>query len=213
MKSKLEQLMAAHKENPIVMKRKVTQAPPKQTDEPTQIPAQVATQDSQQNKAHPSQQQTFNTEPAPATATPSSDVGRLDNSQFDNSQLDNGVVQDQPSSNHVPPVQTAPSNTAETKPAFVPVNVNILGTPHRIVCPRDGIPQLEEGVSFINGKMRSIRQEMKGKVPTNEELLLLVCLEMHDQIKSLQDSEDYYTSERDEALALIDKILKNTKVA
>lgn len=99
------------------------------------------------------------------------------------------------------------------KPDFTPVDISIAGTHHRIVCPADEVHHLETAVSYINDKMRSIRQEIKTKVPTNEELLVLTCLEMYDQIKQLQDSEDFYTNERDEALMVIDKLLKVTKIS
>lgn len=102
---------------------------------------------------------------------------------------------------------------AQAKPSVVPVDISIAGTHHRIVCPVGEVNHLETAATYINDKVRSIRQDIKGKVPTNEELLVLTCLEMYDQLKSLQDDEDYYTTERDEALTLIDKMLKNTKTA
>lgn len=98
-----------------------------------------------------------------------------------------------------------------SKPTFTPVDISIAGTHHRIVCPSDEVAHLESAVSFINEKVRSIRQDIKGKVPTNEELLVLTCLEMYDQLKTLQDSEDYYVTERDDALNIIDKLLKSAR--
>lgn len=115
------------------------------------------------------------------------------------------------------PSATLDSEPAKAKPAvksdFTPVDISIAGTHHRIVCPTSEISQLEMAVSYINDKVRSIRQDIKGKSPTNEELLVLTCLEMYDQLKALQDSEDYYTTERDEALVLIEKLLKNAKAS
>lgn len=120
-----------------------------------------------------------------------------------------------------PPTQTAQvqqkliTPTSETAPKpksdVVPVNISIAGTHHRIVCPAGEVRHLETAATYINDKVRSIRQDIKGKAPTTEELLVLTCLEMYDQLKALQDDEDYYTTERDEALALIDKMLKTTK--
>lgn len=100
----------------------------------------------------------------------------------------------------------------KTKPDVAPVDISIAGTHHRIVCPTDEVHHLETAVAYINDKIRSIRQEIKGKIPTNEELLVLTCLEMYDQLQTLKDDEEYYTNERDEALVLIDGMLKTTKV-
>ncbi|MDO4897175.1 MAG: cell division protein ZapA [Moraxella sp.] len=127
---------------------------------------------------------------------------------------------DTPSDSATTPT-TAPATASHSefvekaKPAVksdvTPVDISIAGTHHRIVCPTSEISHLETAVSYINNTVRSIRQDIKGKSPTNEELLVLTCLEMYDQLKALQDSEDYYTTERDEALVLIEKLLKNAK--
>ncbi|TWV83067.1 cell division protein ZapA [Moraxella sp. VT-16-12] len=112
-----------------------------------------------------------------------------------------------------PVMNPKPAAPPKAKPDVVPVDVSIAGTHHRIVCPVGEVRHLEMAAAYINEKLRSIRQSIKGKLPSNEELLVLTCLEMYDQISTLQNNEDYYTTERDEALLLIDGMLKNAKAS
>lgn len=152
-------------------------------------------------------------EPKPSTIEDETNIAPAVSQAPDVSAEPAPPLADEPKAKSDEPEQVAveESKPKATKPAFSPVDISIAGTHHRIVCPSDEVAHLESAVSFINEKVRSIRQDIKGKVPTNEELLVLTCLEMYDQIKALQDSEDYYTSERDDALNLIDKLLKSAR--
>lgn len=127
----------------------------------------------------------------------------------------------QRSSENTPPQAKTPESLAEDtkvsekqpKQTFLPVDINIAGTPHRITCPADEIKTLEESVLQINNKIRNIRQDIKGKTLTNEELLVLTCLELYDEIRSLQDTNANLDAETDRAMVLIEKMIKDAKSA
>lgn len=97
------------------------------------------------------------------------------------------------------------------KPTVAPVDVNIAGSYHRIVCPSDEVAGLEEAAAYVNDKVREIRQAMKGRSPSNEELLVLTCLELYDQYKNLKDNERQRILEQEDSLNLIQKMLKELR--
>lgn len=97
------------------------------------------------------------------------------------------------------------------KPTVAPVDVNIAGSYHRIMCPSDEVAGLEEAAAYVNDKVREIRQAMKGRSPSNEELLVLTCLELYDQYKSVKDSERQRILEQEDSLNLIQKMLKELR--
>lgn len=122
-----------------------------------------------------------------------------------------------------PPVQTA--HQAPTPPpptlqmidevpaplVFKAVDLNIAGTNHRINCPADEVSQLEKAGEFINDKIREIRHETKGKNLSNEELLVLICLELYDSQESLRVERRNQLSDNERARALIEKINENAR--
>ncbi|UNU73733.1 cell division protein ZapA [Moraxella nasovis] len=90
-----------------------------------------------------------------------------------------------------------------------PVSISISGTTHRIACPADKIKQLEATADKLNEKIRTLRRAISNKSPNNEELLVLVCLELLDQLQNLQDAL-YQKSLNDKKIdLLIDKITQD----
>ncbi len=143
-----------------------------------------------------------------------------DNNQNVNDQKDTqNLSQKEESSAAVNPTQTKvqetkmPEDAKVEKVEFLPVDINIAGTPHRITCPANEIKTLEDSVSQINNQIRSIRQGIKNKSLTNEELLVLTCLELCDQIRSLQEVSASQDEEKDHAMVLIAKMIKDAKSA
>lgn len=113
-----------------------------------------------------------------------------------------------------PAPQNAPQTTpvkAETKPSFKAVDLNIAGTSHRINCPVDEVSQLEQAGQYINSKIREIRRDTKGKSLSNEELLVLVCLELYDQQEALKHEHKNQILNNERARAIIEKITKDAR--
>lgn len=113
-----------------------------------------------------------------------------------------------PAPQNTPP--TTPANT-ETKPSFKAVDLNIAGTSHRINCPVDEVSQLEQAGQYINSKIREIRRDAKGKSLSNEELLVLVCLELYDQQEALKHEHKNQILNNERARAIIEKITKDAR--
>lgn len=108
--------------------------------------------------------------------------------------------------------QTAYNSAAIiAKEEYRPVDISIAGTPHRIVCPVDEIKKLENGVEFINQKIRDLRREVKHKTPSNEEFLVLVCLDLYDQVQTLQNQAAIHAEDQKQIAALIEKINKEAR--
>lgn len=109
--------------------------------------------------------------------------------------------------------QTTPSPITETAPktSAKAVDISISGTPHRIVCPADEVQNLENAAKFINDKIREIRHGIKGKNPNNEELLVLTCLELYDQVQVLRNERQYFVIENERAKTLVDKMIKDAR--
>ncbi|WP_066804903.1 cell division protein ZapA [Moraxella oblonga] len=107
--------------------------------------------------------------------------------------------------------QSTPTMTDTPKSIAKAVDISISGTPHRIVCPADEVQNLENAAKFINDKIREIRHNIKGKNPNNEELLVLTCLELYDQVQTLRDDKQHYVIEKERAKTLIDKMIKDAR--
>lgn len=121
-------------------------------------------------------------------------------------------------------IKSNPNNKADTPasvidPVFEPalkvtakaVDISISGTPHRIVCPSDEVQNLENAAKFINDKIREIRHGIKGKNPNNEELLVLTCLELYDQVQALRGDRQQYLIENERAKTLVEKMMKDAR--
>lgn len=101
--------------------------------------------------------------------------------------------------------------SAPVNPAFKAVDLNIAGTSHRINCPVNEVAQLEQAGNFINDKIREIRRDTKSKGLSNEELLVLVCLELYDGQESLKSERKNQIIDNERARALIEKINKDAR--
>lgn len=112
--------------------------------------------------------------------------------------------------NTTPKAPTKPADKAD-KPSFKAVDLSIAGSSHRITCPADEVAQLEQAGAYINDKIRELRRAVKGKNPSNEELLVLTCLELYDQCQSLKNDRKNQLLDNERAKALIDKITKDAR--
>lgn len=97
------------------------------------------------------------------------------------------------------------------KPALKSVDISVAGTPHRIICPSDEVQHVEQASKFINDKIREIRNGTTGKNPTNEELLVLTCLELYDQLQQLKADRQIHLIENERAKTLIDRMTKDAR--
>lgn len=117
--------------------------------------------------------------------------------------------------NHSAQAESTPAQAAGSaiiaQEQFRPVDISIAGTPHRIVCPVNEIANLEASAEYINQKIRDLRREIKNRTPSNEEFLVLVCLELCDQVRTLQASAAATAQEQNQIRALIEKINKDAR--
>lgn len=106
-----------------------------------------------------------------------------------------------------------PNHAPATKESqkTVRVDISLSGTPHSISCPSDKVSDLKKHTEALNTTLRQMRREIQGKNPTNEELLLLHCLELYDKMRILQMQLQDNRIEYERSVALIDKLLKNTQ--
>lgn len=103
---------------------------------------------------------------------------------------------------------------AEEKPSKAPlvrVDLSVAGTPHRISCPEDAVEHLNRTAERLNENLREIRRGVVGKSPSNEELLVLHCLDLYDQISELKKLEQSHHIESERANALLDKLVKDSR--
>lgn len=105
------------------------------------------------------------------------------------------------------------NKAADNKPMFKSVDVSIAGTPHRITCPSNEVDNLEVACQWINDKIREIRNVFKSKSPSNEELLVLTCLELYDQVQTLKLNNNQYKHGEAEAKELIDKMIADIRTS
>lgn len=102
----------------------------------------------------------------------------------------------------------------EEKPSKAPlvrVDLSVAGTPHRISCPEDAVEHLNRTAERLNENLREIRRGVVGKSPSNEELLVLHCLDLYDQISELKKLEQSHHIESERANALLDKLVKDSR--
>lgn len=94
---------------------------------------------------------------------------------------------------------------------FKPVEVNVLGKTHRVVCEQGEEATLQQGVDYINQQVKEIRRSSQ-RMPDNEELLVLVCLDLYDQLQSITNSTKIQQDAINQATALIQKIQSDAKL-
>lgn len=115
-----------------------------------------------------------------------------------------------PNNETTQPLKAQPT-TSPAKPEVKVVDISIAGTPHRITCPSDEVQNLEIATNYLNSKIREIRQGIKGKSPNNEELLVLTCLELYDQVQTLKNLHRQQAIDNERARAMVEKIIKDAR--
>lgn len=90
------------------------------------------------------------------------------------------------------------------------VDISIAGTTHRMYCPSNAVANLKKHSDELNHNLREIRRQAAGKSLNNEELLVLHCFDLYDEIQNLKTQIQNHHIEQERSHALIDKMLKNT---
>lgn len=93
----------------------------------------------------------------------------------------------QPADN-APKTDHAPTKLIPPVSEFKNVDIVISGTTHRINAPVNLIDTLNHTADKLNDNLKQIRKNVRGKSPTNEELLVLHCLDLYDTIAELEKS-------------------------
>lgn len=108
---------------------------------------------------------------------------------------------------NAPTIESVPPK----KPDFVRVDLSIAGTPHRISCPSSEVATVNKNADRLNESLREIRRSVGSKNPTNEELLVLHCLELYDQISDLKRQIQDGQIHNERSNALLDKLIKDAQ--
>lgn len=100
--------------------------------------------------------------------------------------------------------QSLEQNRLNKKPELKLVDVVISGVTYPIQCPADEVQSLQKASDFINQFISDIRKQ----APTlnHENLLVLCCLNLHEQIDSQQLQQKHHQLENERMQALINKI-------
>ncbi|MDO5652140.1 MAG: cell division protein ZapA [Moraxella sp.] len=108
----------------------------------------------------------------------------------------------------------ATSSTQATKdntpPAIKKVDINIIGSAYRINCPIDEVSNLTHSANAINDALKGIRRNVRGKTPNNEELLVLYCLELYDELQSTKKQLADQQHKEQAALDVMNRLIKET---
>lgn len=110
---------------------------------------------------------------------------------------------------HAPVKALRPQATADNL-TIVKVDISIAGTSHRIHCPSHRTDSLKHHSEQINQSLRQLRGHFKGKSPSNEELLVLHCLGLYDQLADLTKQQQDQKLDNERACALADQLIKTT---
>lgn len=104
--------------------------------------------------------------------------------------------------------QTSPSSHATQDTSadkkISRVDISVAGTSHRIGCPSDKVQTLRQNTQILNQKLKELRVQVSGKPLTNEELLVLHCLALYDELAVLKDAQE-------KTHAIADKLLGEVK--
>lgn len=92
---------------------------------------------------------------------------------------------------------------------LVRVDLSIAGTPHRISCPADDVNTLNRHAEQLNSSLKEIRRTIGNKSPSNEELLVLHCLELYDQLGDLKKQSQDYQINQERSNVMLDKLIKD----
>lgn len=104
----------------------------------------------------------------------------------------------------------AASKTAQPKNLTMKnVPIVIAGHTYSIHCPSDEEAELHAASDFINEFISSIRKQAPQL--SHENLLVLCCLNLYEQLQQHRQQEDTHSKENAQAQALLDKILQDAK--
>lgn len=125
-------------------------------------------------------------------------------------------LQDDNETHHAPILTSSLLKPSEVRvntktSTFARVDVTVAGTPHKITCPEDEIENVQKTAHRLHENIISLRQQVKNKNPSNEELLVIHCLELYDQISELKTTQKFAHDKEQRATALIDQLLKTAK--
>lgn len=90
------------------------------------------------------------------------------------------------------------------------IGIAICGKTYAVNCPTGEEAALDSAVSYINDFITDLRQNSPN-VSDQENLLVLCCLNLFDELRASQDANDQLLAQIQEAKALIDKIDKGVK--
>lgn len=91
------------------------------------------------------------------------------------------------------------------------ISVSIAGTTHRIACPASEKEIARANTQKLDQEMSKLRESVVGKNPSNEELLVLHCLELYDQINELKTTQKFAQDKEQRVSLALDQLLKNAK--
>ncbi len=109
------------------------------------------------------------------------------------------------------PTDNAPTRLTPPVSEFKNVDIVISGTTHRINAPVNLIDTLNHSADKLNDSLKQMRKNVRGKSPTNEELLVLHCLDLYDTIAELEKSLAAAAATDRTASQTLDKIIQNIR--
>lgn len=101
-------------------------------------------------------------------------------------------------------LKSTPKSTSQSTKNISLVDISVAGTTHRIGCANDKVANLRQNTETLNQKLKSLRLQVSGKPPTNEELLVLHCLALYDEVAALKSTQE-------QTRTLVDKLLSQVK--
>ncbi len=102
-------------------------------------------------------------------------------------------------------------DNTSTSSTLTRVDISIAGTSYRINCPREHTSTLQEHSERLNKALRDIRSNFGNKNPSNEELLVLHCLALYDELHTAHSLQEKQRNNDVKAEALIERLIKQTK--
>ena len=89
------------------------------------------------------------------------------------------------------------------------VDINISGKFYPINCPVDEVDKLHAASNFINEFIEDLRTQAPHL--SHENLLVLCCLNLYEKINEQQQQGQSIAANTEQAEALLDKIINDTK--
>ena len=128
------------------------------------------------------------------------DKNRTEDNAAEYDHADDGQDIHSNSSNNI--VEPAPPEMKKT-------DIVIAGITYQIYCPIDGEEELRSAVYSINNFVLDIKKQSPKL--SQENLLLLCCLNLSEQLHSQQATEDSRRQDHEQSMALLQKIVKDAQ--